>query len=35
MPSQKHQIVVVGAGISGMSCAYRLQTELPNVQVVG
>ncbi|KAF6037485.1 hypothetical protein EB796_004205 [Bugula neritina] len=33
MLSTKHQIVVVGAGISGMSCAYRLQTELPNVQV--
>ncbi|KAI1655572.1 FAD/NAD(P)-binding domain-containing protein [Daldinia decipiens] len=25
-------VIIVGAGISGISCAYRLQTQLPNVR---
>lgn len=31
--NQTIEIAVIGAGIIGMACAYRLQTELRGVQV--
>ncbi|UKZ65115.1 uncharacterized protein TrAtP1_006315 [Trichoderma atroviride] len=30
LPTEEHDLVVVGAGLSGINTAHRLQTELPH-----
>ncbi|KAI0387176.1 putative flavin-binding monooxygenase [Hypomontagnella monticulosa] len=32
METESFDVIIVGAGISGINCAYRLQTELPRVK---
>lgn len=31
-PSEEFDVVIVGAGVSGINCAYRLKNELPDVK---